>query len=106
MLGGGCLLWIFEAPISGGRLGFFDYMLWSVGMVTTIGYGDMTPQTFIGKFVVLGLMLFGTLFVWSYMALLMTGLIAPELASLERDVHDVEKEIRELKLNEENSHGQ
>ncbi len=99
MLGGSLLLWTFEAASYGGRVGFFDCVLWSAGMVTTIGYGDMTPQTIPGKATVLCLMLFGTLFMWSYMAFLVTGLIAPELASLERDVHDVEKELRELKLN-------
>lgn len=106
MLGGSFFLWIFEGASDGSR-GFFDCVLWSAGMVTTIGYGNMTPQTFAGKLTVLGLMLFGTLFVWSYMAFLVTGLIAPELASLERDVHDVEKELRGLKLSstEDLSHG-
>lgn len=77
---------------------FLDCILWSAGTVTTVGYGEMTPHTVMGKLTVLGLMLFGTLFVWSYMAFLVTGLIAPELASLERDVHEFEKDIRGMKV--------
>ena len=43
-------------------------------------------------------MLTGPIFVWSYMAFLVTGLIAPELSSLERDVHEVERELHGLKI--------
>lgn len=100
MLIGSYSLWIFEAPGSGGRLLFLDCVLWSAGTITTIGYGDSTPHTIPGKLIILALMLFGTLFVWSYMAFLVTGLIAPELASLEKDVHDVEKELRGLRKDE------
>lgn len=78
-------------------LGFLDSLLWSTGLVTTIGYGDFTPETTAGKIVVLILMMSGTLFIWSYMAFLVTGIMAPEISSLEKDVHEVEKEIRDLK---------
>lgn len=33
----------------------------------------------------------------SYMAFLVIGIMAPEITSLEKDVHEVEKEIRDLK---------
>lgn len=78
-------------------LGFLDSLLWSTGLVTTIGYGDFTPETTAGKIIVLILMMSGTLFIWSYMAFLVTGIMAPEISSLEKDVHEVEKEIRDLK---------
>lgn len=97
MLIGSFLLWLCEAPGSEGKIGFIDCVLWSAGMMTTIGYGDSTPQTVLGKLVILALMLLGTLFVWAYMGFLVTGLIAPELATLERDVHSVEHELRELR---------
>lgn len=74
---------------------YIDCLLWSAGTVTTIGYGDYIPHSFYGKITVLLLMLTGTLFVWSYMAFLVSGLISPEMASLEREMHEVEKEVRE-----------
>lgn len=94
---GSVLLWLFESAANEGKISFLDCVLWSAGTVTTIGYGDSTPQTTPGKLVLLALMLFGTLFVWSYMAFLVTGLIAPEIAALEKDVEDVERELRELR---------
>lgn len=79
------------------QISFMDCLLWAAGLVTTVGYGDFTPQSTLAKVVVLLLMLSGTLFIWLYMAFLVSGIMAPEISSLERDVHDVEKEIRGLK---------
>lgn len=78
-------------------LQFIDCLLWSFGVVTTVGYGEFVAHSFIGKITLLGLMMTGTLFVWTYMGFLVTGLIAPELASLEHDVHIVESQLRDLK---------
>lgn len=64
--------------------------------MTTVGYGSYTPETISGKFMILALMLFGTLFVWSYMAYVVRALIAPELSTLEKDVHELEKEVHQL----------
>lgn len=79
------------------QISFMDCLLWAAGLITTVGYGDFTPQSTLAKVVVLLLMLSGTLFIWLYMAFLVSGIMAPEISSLERDVHDVEKEIRGLK---------
>lgn len=79
---------------------FIDCITMSAGLVTTVGYANFTASTDMGKLTVVALMLLGTLFVWSYMGFLVTGLIAPELSGLEKDVHDVEKELKELKLGE------
>ena len=94
---GGVFLFLIEASQKGGELDHLDCILWSAGTVTTIGYGSYTPETSGGKIMLLVLMLIGTLFVWSYMAFVVTGLIAPELSSLEKDVHDIEKELQALK---------
>lgn len=94
---GSYLLYYFENLNQTVKVSYLDCVLWATGLVTTIGYGDFVPQTTSAKIVVLILMLSGTLFVWSYMAFLVTGLIAPELNSLEKDVHEVEKEVLELK---------
>lgn len=97
LLGGG-LLYFFESSAQAEQPAeFIDCLLWSLGTVTTIGYGNYTPQTFAGKITLIALMITGTLFVWSYMAFLVTGLIAPELSSLEHDVHEVEKELHNIR---------
>ena len=92
---GSSLLWIFETTNRNTPITFLDCILWSAGTVTTVGYSDFTPQTTAGKLTILVLMLAGTLFVWSYMAFLVTGLIAPELSSLERDVHSLRLSTKE-----------
>ena len=99
ILVGSGMLWVFETDPMKNNPDYLDYLLWSAGLVTTIGYGNFVPMTVAGKLTVLFLMLIGTLFVWSYMAFLVTGLIAPEFNSLEKDVHDVEKDVRELRQN-------
>jgi voltage-gated potassium channel len=93
---GAIFLFIFESESPHGPKEFIDSLLWSMGTVTTIGYGSLTPVTFSGKITVLILMALGTLFVWSYMAFLVTGLINPELSSLEKEVQDIEKEVRDV----------
>lgn len=97
MLSGGLLLMKIESAVQSNPLQYIDYLLWSAGLITTIGYGDYMAVTVLGKYVVLALMLIGTLFIWSYMAFLVTGLFAPELASLEKEVHEFEKEVLDLK---------
>lgn len=96
ILTGAALLYWLESS-SNGHLTFLDYILWSAGIVTTVGYGNLEAVTTVGKLAVLGLMLTGSVFIWSYMAFLVTGLMAPELGALEKDLHEVEKEIRDLK---------
>lgn len=97
LLGGFVLYWFESNPVSHSPA-LIDCLLWSAGTVTTVGYGSLTPQTLYGKMSLLVLMLTGPIFVWSYMAFLVTGLIAPELSSLERDVHEVERELHGLKI--------
>ncbi len=64
--------------------------------MTTIGYGNYMAQTIHGKILVLFMMLFGTLFIWSYMAFLVTSFFTPELKEIEKDFHEFEKEWLEL----------
>jgi len=94
---GALLLWHFEASTQAGPSHFMDYLLWSMGIITTVGFGNFVPQTLAGKWTVFFLMALGTLFLWSYMGFLVTALLAPELAALEREVHDVEKELKQTR---------
>lgn len=100
LIGGVFIHWG-EAEVQNQPFGFMDSLLWSTGLVTTIGYGGHLPLTFTGKVTVLVLMLLGTLFIWAYMAFVVTALISPELSSLEKDLNEVEREILILKQMEE-----
>ena len=46
-----------------------DAIWWSFSTVTTVGYGDLIPVTFIGKILGIMLMLFGTALFATYTAL-------------------------------------
>lgn len=98
ILTGSLLLWFFESNGQENSIQYIDCLLWSVGTVTTIGYGAVEPATLPGKITLLFLMLSGTLFVWSYMAYLVTGLVAPDIEALEHEVRDFEKEVRNLRF--------
>lgn len=89
-------LYFFEAKVTNPPASFLDSLLWSTGIVTTVGYGNFVAQTTAGKWMVLVLLLMGTLFVWTYMGFVVTALIAPELSAIEKDVHEVERELHEL----------
>jgi len=98
---GSVLIHLSESGFQAQPFEFIDSVLWSTGIVTTIGYGSYIPLTLLGKMSVLGLMLFGTLFVWSYMAFIVAALISPEISSLEKDMNEVERELLILKQMEE-----
>lgn len=80
---------------------FLDFLLWSAGLITTIGYGDYMAHTVLGKLIVLGLMLFGTFFLWLYMAFLVNFLFTPELDKMEKEFKEIEKEMHDFKLNKQ-----
>lgn len=94
---GSVLLYYFESNQNFSKLEFIDCLLWSTSLTTTIGYNTYVPITFAGKITVISMMLFGTLFVWSYMAFLVTALIAPELSLLEHEMQKVEVDLSKLK---------
>lgn len=102
MLLGSLLLMAFEnVEVSTKSYDFLDYLLWSAGLITTIGYGDYMAQTFSGKMVVLSLMLFGTLFLWLYMAFLVNALFMPEFVAMEKEFKEIEKEMHDFKTKSE-----
>jgi voltage-gated potassium channel len=76
---------------------FLDSLNWAVGLVTTIGYGDIMPITSMGKVLGIVLMIGGTVFLWSYMALLVGAIVAPEMNFFEREIKDIESGIEVIK---------
>ena len=93
---GSLLLYYFESNSTATKSEMIDCVLWSTSLTTTIGYNTYAPQTLGGKLTVISMMLLGTVFVWSYMAFLVTALIAPELSALEDEVQKVEDDLNKL----------
>ena len=66
---------------------------WAVGMATTVGGGSIEPVTPTGKVLSIMMMMGGTLFLWSYMALFVGAFVNPELKLIEHEVADLQHEI-------------
>ena len=73
-------------------LTLLDCVSWSVGLVTTIGYGDLIPLTGEGKLLGIVMMIGGTLFLWSYMALFVSILLAPDISLIESGIKGIKRE--------------
>lgn len=94
--------YFFEKEAQIAPLTALDSISWSIGLVTTVGYGNLTPLTPGGKIVGIFMMLGGSLFLWSYMALLVGVLLAPDISLIERELKGIKREssLDERKLDE------
>jgi voltage-gated potassium channel len=79
-LGGGAIF----SSVESGNHSVWDGVWWAVTTMATVGYGDLAPQTVIGRSVAIALMLIGI----GFFALL-TGAVAERF--LTTQVHDVEE---------------
>lgn len=75
---------------------FVDSLSWAVGIVTTVGSGTVAPVTTYGKILGIFMMMGGALFLWSYMALFIGILIEPELSHIQREVDEIQHDMRDL----------
>ena len=49
-----------EGNINGSVNTYFDALWWSYCTTTTVGYGDITPVTFVGRIIAMAAMVVGT----------------------------------------------
>ena len=58
---------------------WLDTLWWAVATVTTVGYGDISPVTDMGKVIGIFMMIVGTALFWSYTALFASAIMAENL---------------------------
>lgn len=95
VLGGALLFHWFEAGTNPAVTSFLDSLMWAVGLVTTVG-SSVAAVTVAGKIVTILMMMGGALFLWSYMALFIGFLVEPELSYIQREVAEIQHEVRDL----------
>ncbi len=70
---------------------FFDAVWWGVTTITTIGYGDVVPSSFLGRLIGLILMYTGTVIFIAFTSLFASYWIR---VAMERDIEPLEKDVQ------------
>jgi voltage-gated potassium channel Kch len=76
---------------------FLDALWWAVATVTTVGYGEVSPQTAAGKWLGIAMMIFGTALFCSFTALFASILLRPEIEGVEAELKEVESSVSRLR---------
>jgi voltage-gated potassium channel len=95
IFGGALIFHILEKPQNPKLQSMLDSLAWAVGMVTTVGGGDVHPVTQTGKTLAIFMMMGGAVFLWSYMALFIGILVEPELDEIQKEVSELQHDLRE-----------
>lgn len=90
------LLYLLEHGINPNLHSFHDAVYWSVSTATSVGYGDITASTILGKWLSIGLMVLGTLFSALYTALFAAALMKPEIDLIEREILEEDRKVETL----------
>lgn len=106
--GNGCIIggaflfrWI-EHDANPAAASILNCLLWAMGIVTTIGFGEMPVITDAGKVLTILMMMGGALFLWTYMALFVGALIEPEMERIQIDMTQLRKGVhRDLEGDEQ-----
>jgi voltage-gated potassium channel Kch len=100
------LLYITERDLNPQLNSFLDSLYWAVATATTVGYGDITAVSILGKWLSMALMILGTLFSALYTALFAAALMKPELDGIERELIREEETVKQLEEKMESLSGQ
>lgn len=91
------LLYIFEVDKNPKLGSFIDALYWGVATITTVGYGDIVPVTFVGKIISIVLMFTGTVLFVSFTGILVTHLMRPDVKKESIELLKIQKDIENLK---------
>lgn len=94
------IFYAYEHSVNNQVNGVLDAIYWAVATVTTVGYGDITPVTSLGKVHGILLMLAGTAIFLSFTALFAKAILGKDIEDVEREVRRVEREVK--KIHQEN----
>lgn len=89
-LGGGAAF----AAVEGKDLTTWDGVWWAVTTMTTVGYGDVYPETEGGRLIAVAVMLVGIGFIAILTAALAERFLSQEVADVQEEVEDAEAFIR------------
>ena len=102
---GALSLYICERGQNKAITSLLDTIWWAVATVTTVGYGDVSPVTPLGRVIGIVLMIVGTALFWSYTALfaeaIATDELAGEISDVENELRLIERRLRILSRNED-----
>ncbi len=90
-------LYFIESKVNASIGSMLDTVWWAVSTITTVGYGDVSPVTPLGKILGIGLMIVGTALFCSYTALFAEVLITEELDEFSSELKLIEKKLGVLR---------
>ncbi|NBX92544.1 MAG: two pore domain potassium channel family protein [Proteobacteria bacterium] len=74
---------------------YLDALWWAVATVTTVGYGDILPQSVPGKILGMIMMILGSAIFCSFTALFASVLLRPDFIAVEKELEEVDKHLKE-----------
>lgn len=96
VFGGATIFYILEKDQNPNLTSFIDSVAWAVGIVTTVGSGEVHPVTVPGKLFNILMMMGGAVFLWSYMAMFVGILVDPELTHIQKEISKIQHDVRDL----------
>lgn len=96
ILGGAAVFFWVERGLNPRELHFLDAYYWAISIVTTVGNSELNPVTVSGKVTGIILMVFGSLFLWSYTALFAAGFVSTAVKRVGREVQELEESVEEM----------
>ncbi len=96
ILCGATALYFLEAQVNKHIYSFLDALWWAVATVTTVGYGEVSPVTTLGKILGILMMIFGTAIFCSFTGLFASVLLKPDFDVVEEEVEAMERSVQRL----------
>lgn len=94
VFGGASLFYWLESGSNPRLNSFLDGLMWSVGIVTTVGGTEIFASTTAGKILTIFMMMGGAIILWSYMALFVGVLVHPDLVKLQHEVEEIQHDLK------------